>query len=332
VLARFVWMDMPLMEGFSGELLMIDMDECRRIRLDVCSMCQLECPLCETPGRKKGGSVVGWGYVRFNDFRKLIEKNPNIKEINISWLGEIFLNPDLKSILEFSYERGIKLRAEGGVNLNDVTEDMLESLVMFRFHSITVSIDGASQKTYVKYRKNGNFNKVMRNIQILNGFKKKYNSESPQLSWQFIVFGHNEHEIPVAREMAAKLGMHFFTKASWDPHFSPVKDKEFIRRETGQDFVSRDEYSDKYDQDYMDQVCKQVWDEPVINWDGQLFGCCKNNRKSYGNVFKTRLKNALDGEEYRYMKDMLLGKKPPKDSIICTKCPVYLNRKGKNES
>ena len=60
------------------------------------------------------------------------------------------------------------------------------------------------------YRVRGNFNKVIEHIERINYFKRKHQSEFPELTWQFVVFGHNEQEIAVARgEMANKLGMGF---------------------------------------------------------------------------------------------------------------------------
>ena len=303
------------------------MDIPTKIRFEACNMCQLKCRSCETPGRKKNPGIVGWGYLKFKDFRELLEKNPSIKEVNLSWLGEIFLSPDLGKIIRYSFKKGIILRADGGVNLNNVSQDMLESLVKYRFVSMMVAIDGASPETYSKYRQGGDFKKVISNIMTINKYKKQYRSDFPVLSWQFIVFGHNEHEIPKARKLAKKLGMRFFTKISWDQSSFPIKDRDLVSRATGKDVVSREEYAAEHGKDYMDEVCRQLWEEPVINWDGNLFGCCKNNRVSFGNVFDSGLKEALRSEQYLYMKNMILEKEPPSTSIICAKCPVYKNRK-----
>ena len=37
--------------------------------------------------------------------------------------------------------------------------------------------------------------------------------------WQFVVFGHNEHEITKAREMAAELGMEIASEAQLGRQF-----------------------------------------------------------------------------------------------------------------
>lgn len=299
----------------------------QRIRFEICSRCQLACPLCDASRRAQAPGIIGWGYLKFEKFKKFLDKNPLVKEIGLSWLGEIFLNPDIGKILKYAFEKGVVLDADGGVNLNSVSDDILRDLVKYKVASITVAIDGASQGTYVKYRRRGNFRKVIKNIMTINKYKRQYCSKLPVLSWQFIIFGHNEHEIPIARKLAAKLGMNFFTKLSWDKNFSPVRDPEFVKRATGSDFVSRKEYAFQSGEDYMDRVCHDLWDKPVINWDGNLFGCCKNKSVSFGNVFNSGLESALKGEQYRYMKEMLLGEKPPRADIVCTKCPVFKNRK-----
>lgn len=35
------------------------------------------------------------------------------------------------------------------------------------------------------------------NVRKINAFKHQYNSQQPRLNWQFVIFGHNEHEINV---------------------------------------------------------------------------------------------------------------------------------------
>src|SRR5947208_2874852 len=78
-----------------------------------------------------------------------------------------------------------------------------ESLVM------TGWMDSASQETYELYRIRGKFDNVIANIKKINHFKQLYCTKVPLLRWQFVVFGHNEHELPAARRVAEELGMEF---------------------------------------------------------------------------------------------------------------------------
>lgn len=298
------------------------------VRLESCSICQLKCPICSTAERINKEGIVGWGYLKFKDFKKFVDSNPEIKNIELSNWGEIFLNPELKHIIKYAYYKNINLTAGNGVNLNSASREVLEYLVKYKFKWISISIDGATNDTYQIYRRGGDFNRVIENIKIINHCKKKYNTVFPKLSWQFVIMGHNEHELPIAREMAKELGMMEFNPIlSWDPSFSPVKDKEFVRRESGLGVASIEEFKQKNAEEYT-FVCSQLWKSPQINWDGKLLGCCVNKWGDFGNVFEDGLEKCLKSEKYVYAKRMLMGRKKARNDIPCSKCPTYKNNSG----
>ncbi len=291
----------------------------RHIRLDASSMCQLKCLACPTSSGYNKKHVVGWGHLAFHNFKNLIDDNPDIHTIELSNWGEIFLNPELAAIIEYAHRAGVTLRANNGVNFNSVEDDAILAMVKYRFHSLTFSIDGASQETYAKYRVNGNFNRVIENLRRLCRCKKEYGSSFPRLYWQFIIFGHNEHELPRARRMAEALGMNFKPRLNHTPAVSPVKDKEFVRRESGLGVASREEYNTQNTAAYS-FPCGQLLEAPQINWDGRLLGCCANKWGHFGNVFSKGLRPVLDGPRVRHALEMIAGIKPPDPSVPCYKC------------
>ena len=168
-----------------------------KIRLEASSICQLRCPSC--PIRNKAiHSTVGSGFLKIGDFTKLLDENRWVREIELSNYGEIFLNPDLLEIMKYAYEQGVILRADNRADLNDVKDSVLEGLVRYKFGSMTVLSDGAGNKSYRIYRVGGDFDAVIRNVRKINQLKEQARSEYPRLAWQFVVFGHNEHEIESA--------------------------------------------------------------------------------------------------------------------------------------
>ena len=258
----------------------------------------------------------------------MINKNKFLTQVELSNYGEIFLNPDFMEILKYSHEKGIKLTAHNGVNLNDVKDEVMEGLVKYQFRSLICSIDGASQETYVKYRVRGNFEKVINNIKKINVLKAKYNSQYPKLCWLFIIFGHNEHEIEKAKKLAGELNMEFKHKLSWDSDFSPIKNPEVVKKQTGMEVTSREEYLHRYNEDYMKGICRQLWETPQVNWNGKLLGCCRNFWGDFGeNVFKKGLLTSVNNSKIRYARRMLQGKEKPSEEIPCTTCSIYLNMK-----
>jgi hypothetical protein len=80
-----------------------------QIRLEASSFCNLRCPTCPTTKGDIHRQAVGGGFLRFDDFRKLLNDNPGLKRIELSNWGEIFLNPALLSVLELAHARGVEL-------------------------------------------------------------------------------------------------------------------------------------------------------------------------------------------------------------------------------
>lgn len=187
----------------------------KRVRIDACTICQLKCHCCKNGQGKLKDSIVGHGFLSFENFKRFVEMNPFIEKIELANWGEVFLNPELGKIIAFAHENGVKLAAKTGTNFNNVSDEMLELLVKCEFDSLVISLDGASNETYSFYRRGGNFDTVIENIKKLNNLKTKFNSNYPKLYWQFVMMGHNEHELPKARKLAEELGMGFMPKLNW---------------------------------------------------------------------------------------------------------------------
>lgn len=296
------------------------MDLPSKIRLETCTLCQLNCVCCprRDPSFKK---TYGLGYLKFKNFKKFVDDNL-FNEIEISNKGEIFLNPELLDIIKYAHQKDIKLTAYNGVNMNYLPDNIAEALVKYKFSKMVVSIDGATPETYAIYRQGGDFNTVINNIEKINFYKKKYNSIYPMMSYKFILFGHNEHEIDEAKEMAKKLDMEMIFASNYEQSYSPVKNLKLIQEKTG--LCANIPRADLKDFWYL---CKQLWIDPQINWDGKLFGCCRQSQIFGSNVFKDGLLNALNAPYFIYEKNMLLGKAKPIKSIPCFNCDTYINAK-----
>lgn len=290
--------------------------------IEACSLCQLNCPDCHM--RKNDPNIiVGNGYLKFKDFKKFVDKHPYIESIELSFCGEIFLNPELLEIIKYAYKKKVKLTAFNGVNFNTVSEEILEALAKYEFTGITFSIDGTTQETYQKYRKNGDINKVFENIKKLNNYKEKYKSKYPILQWQYIVFEHNEHELSNVKKIQNELKIdNVYFKAPWGkPDFS-IEVRQKIKK------LNLDKPKDieivKAVTENSPSICLYPWLKPQINWNGELLGCCCSTHHTLDiNVFDTNLKKALNSEKCSYMKDVLTGKEESDSTLHCLHCPFY---------
>jgi MoaA/NifB/PqqE/SkfB family radical SAM enzyme len=265
--------------------------------------------------------------LKFERFKRLLDDEPQIKSIELSNWGEIFLNPDLLKMMEYAHARGVTLTAGNGVNLNFLPDSVAEGLVRYRFGEITCSIDGATDETYRRYRKGGRLSVVLENIGKINECKLRYRSSNPRLTWQFIVFNHNEHEIEQAKELANSLSMQFRLKLAWDTENAPSAESSYadlIRSESGTGSTNRSDYEKRNDESYLQaEVCSQLFRTPQINYDGRVLGCCVNHWGDFGNAFEQGLSAVVEGEKYSYASRMLEGLAPERDDIPCSQCHNY---------
>jgi MoaA/NifB/PqqE/SkfB family radical SAM enzyme len=323
----------------------------------------LKCQACPTAKGVIGKSCVGSKFLEFQAFKRILDNNLWLKNIEISNWGEIFLNPDILSIMKYGYEKKVSLTARNGVNLNRIDEDVLEGLVKYQFKYLSVSIDGATPKTYSAYRKAGDYLQVIQNIKRINFYKNKYGSKLPHLRWQFVLFEHNKHELYIASDIARKLNMKFHIKLSWDKKLAAKKNKprtdsskyktahigmhellgsedSLIRnsKEANQFIRTNDKKSsiisdlERSQKQIYKTVCMQLWLSPQINCDGKILGCCINYWNNYGNVFDfPDLLTALNNEKMTYARRMSAGQVPPIKDIPCASCHRYkIRRKEKN--
>jgi MoaA/NifB/PqqE/SkfB family radical SAM enzyme len=301
----------------------------RKVGIDASTVCQLACRTCPT-SRGLIRETLGSGFLSCHHFEKFLQAHPWITEIELSNWGEVFLNPDLKDIFKLAEKYFVILRVDNGANLNKVSDEVLEDLVRYKIRSITCSIDGASQETYSNYRLKGDFEKVIDNIKKINRFKEIYHSPFPFLLWQFVAFGHNEHEIDKARQLAGDLHMKFNLKLSWEDlyfeSFSPVNDRDRIRSEMPSGVSDRSEYEEKFHKVYIGDCCKHIWQSPRINYDGRLLGCCINYWDDFGNVFEQGIEACLNSDKMKATRDLLMGHNTDRKDLHCFKCNVYKSR------
>lgn len=297
------------------------------VRLDVSTVCQLRCAGC---GFQAGGKDdLGRGFLTIEDFKRFADMNPFVKKIEISNYGEPFLNPDLVQIMYEAKARSIQLTCMNGSNFNTVSEEQMHAMVETGFRSIRLSIDGASQEVYSKYRIGGDFDRVIGNVRRLQALKEQAKTDLPKLDWQYVLMEHNELEIGKAKKLAAELGIPIVFKYNWDPTYKPVN-REYITKQTGLTALTRAESFAEKKRPAYGRVCKQVFLSPQINWDGRLLGCCTRRYATFDvNVFEVGLEAALRSPKYLLAKKCLTTVHPDAEtysSCMCYDCPFRRQR------
>ena len=258
----------------------------KTIRIDASTHCQLCCAGCGI--QKNNAFGLGKGFLKFENFKRFLDDNPQIERVELSNNGEIFLNPDLIKIMEYSYQKGVALEADMGTNFNTVSDEQLQALVDYEFRFISFSIDGASQETYSQYRRGGDYDKVIANIKKLINIKTKKGSHYPEMRWQFVPNEFNEGEIEQAKGLAKELGIPIWFKLNYLGNYKP-SNPELLKAQTGLSEITRAEYLEKYELPYLNEDCLQVFlirslTGMVCFWDAAV----------PGNMFSSPISSRMD--------------------------------------
>lgn len=242
----------------------------------VSNMCQLKCPLCPvgaqllTQERK---------LMPLEAFKVILNKMPFIRILDLYKSGEPFFNPDLFAMIRYAYDRNIKVIISTNFSFAKPHE-FFEDVVTSGLERLVISLDGASQESYSRYRIGGNYNLVMANIKKLIETKKKLCSKKPEIIWQFLVNKFNEPDIPAAQKLARDLKITLDLRPlDLDDELPDVKlDTTLEERKThwlpANKKYTAERYHSEFHYPLYPGVCKDLFSRMVVTVDGKVMPCC----------------------------------------------------------
>ncbi|KAF5029683.1 Coenzyme PQQ synthesis protein E [anaerobic digester metagenome] len=276
------------------------------------AVCQLSCPECP----------VGLNEIsRKNNFLS----NENFSAIlnglskktfwlNLYFQGEPLLDDDLAEKIKMARAR--RMFVVLSTNALALDKNMAARLCNAGTSKIIISLDGADEDTYLKYRSGGDFRKVLGAISNLHEARK--NKKSPLIEVQMLVFSYNEKQKDDLRKMALNLGADKVV----------FKSPQFYDVENAAKNLSSEKKYQRYHKNSEGKVqlktknkrfCKRLWNTIVINSDGNVVACCYDKFSKYqmGNAVENAAADIWKNAEFmQFRRDFLQGKR--KD--ICTNC------------
>ncbi len=196
--------------------------------VDPSNGCNLACPGCVHSTGAKLLRLFDWdkGMLSGERFRALLEcYGPYAVQIMFCNYGEPTTNLNTPHLIKMA--KSYLLQTTLSTNLTIGRFDA-EAYVQSGLDFMYASIDGASQAVYERFRKNGNIEAVFRNLRNLVEAKRRLNSPTPVVRWQFLAFEHNAQEIPMALAIAREIGVDQFAvetpfDVTWDdPRVRPA--------------------------------------------------------------------------------------------------------------
>ena len=294
------------------------------VMIEPTNICNLKCPLCPSGN---GTLKRPKGYMNFETYKKLIDEIKHTAFMVVLWnQGEPYLNKDFSMMVRYASDNGlfILVSTNGNVKLN------AEEVIKSGLDSMIISLDGTTQETYNKYRVNGKLDTVIENVKKIVTAKKKLNSKTPYIRWQFLVMKHNEHEIDEIRKLAKELKVDNLELKtvqiySKDDIVKFLPENPKYRRYK----IEGEEFELKYG---IKNHCRRIWTNAVVNWDGEVAICCFDKDVEYkiGSIKETPLSLLWKNEKIQKIRNQILRDR--KEIPICRNCgesvKLRIERKG----
>ena len=288
--------------------------------VDPTNICNLKCPLCPTGTRTQGRRPQLMPWETFT--RVIDELAPYAYEVNMHNWGESILHPHVFDMVE--YARSRNLATNMSAHFNTVKEDTIERLVASGLEYLCLSIDGATQETYAKYRVGGNLEQVLEHARALVARKREARSKTPYIEWQFIVFRHNAHEIETARQLAASIGVDRFRVIPPGIAFE-MTEVEQLKREW---FVPAGQQAEGAVADFRDQhdsPCFYLYRSFTVNPDGRVAPCCivYGEHNDFGSVLNQGFDAIWNGEKYLSARAQFRRNGKVTTPTVCDRCSWF---------
>jgi len=282
--------------------------------------CNLSCIECPT-GNKNSTRIKGFQHI--NLYKQIIDEAKNFAIYQMLYFqGEPFLHQQLFDMI--SYADDNKIYTCTSTNGHFLNQENSEKIVTSGLKKIIISLDGTDQGTYKNYRVNGNFELVISGIRNLVQAKKNLNSKYPKIHLQFLVFRHNEHQIPEIKKLAKSLKVDKLELKS--VQIDNLDKNNHLIPSIGK--YSR--YSKKFPYALKTKFhnrCFRIWSTAVVSFEGTLIPCCfdKNLDFKIGNIAKLNIKELWKSSLFNDFRRKVFQNR--KKNAICSNCSEGLRIK-----
>jgi pyruvate-formate lyase-activating enzyme len=287
-----------------------------RLAIEPTNVCNLRCPYCHTgAGRLARRPAM----LRLEPYIKLLDEiGDYLLLVELFNWGEAMLHPQLPALIAAASTRGISTRVNTNFSIPFNSSDA-DRLVESGLTDLFVSVDGATQDVYERYRVGGDLARVIDNCRTLAAAKRRLARDLPRLTLQFLQFPCNEGEGEAMRRLAAQLDMPLFAVRG------AVPDPEWGRQYEWPPWWMT----------HTPGVCPFLWGQPVLTVDGNI-APCRGVFQSFDDFTHLAMgpeeqgarsfAEAWNHERYRVARGLFHGRHgtPDERRLPCHDCPTTI--------
>lgn len=285
------------------------------VAIEPTTACNLGCPECPS-GLKSFSRPTG--NLKEDFYKKLIDEiHRHTFYLTFYFQGEPYINPQFLDMVNYASKK--HMYTATSTNAHFLNDENAKKTVESGLDRLIISIDGTTQETYEQYRIGGTLGKVIEGTKNIIKWKKKLNSKTPHVIFQFLVVKPNEHQIDEVYQLADELGVNEVK----------LKTAQVYNYENGNPLIPSIEKYSRYkkvsDGSYkikntLSNNCWKLWHSCVVTWDGKVIPCCfdKDANHQLGELEQQNFKSIWQGTAYQeFRKQLFKGR----DQIeICKNC------------
>jgi MoaA/NifB/PqqE/SkfB family radical SAM enzyme len=254
------------------------------IKLEATPLCHLSCPGCVHKSKEYKKTLNNKMHLTVERFGQIIDPiAQDLIGVSLSLLGEPLLNRELPEIVDYAHRRRVCTSFPTNMSV-PLSAAQAEAFVNAGLDLMQVSLDGASEETYLKYRIGGRFPLVLENVRTMAEAKRRLGAARPILVWKMVIFPHNKHEVEVVKRTYSTLG---FDRCEFVLDY--CGDASLKQHSTWQNSMVTNR-----------EPCYWAWNTAIVGWDGTVSPCCKDgmSRIFLGNAAEHGLKAVWQDEPY----------------------------------
>lgn len=302
--------------------------------LDPCNYCNLRCPLCPTGLNDLNRTQA---MLSFEDFKRYFDPQaPYLFEVILHNWGESFINKDVYKMIAYAQAKNVGTNISS--NLVIIKDDDIDAILDSGLEYLIVSLDGADEATYLKYRVRGDFDRVVRNMRELIRRRDARGQRTPVIEWQYIIMKHNEHQLDEAQKLADDIGVDLLRFIPVGLPFDARNRSELAARwypETVQGRTENSLEDQTFGQANKPSPCFYLYRSMTINPDGKVSPCCvvNNSRYDFADLSKTPdydVEEVWNNDKFRagralFSADDMENRRPN----VCDTCDIFAHHPSK---
>ncbi len=307
------------------------------VEIEISTYCNLKCLMCEhTYWHEKGKNMP------YEQFLHIMNQFPKLKWVDITGIGEGFMNKEYLRMVEYIKSKNIYLELYDPFYFWD--KEISYKMVNLGLNRIQPSFDAATEQTYNLIRAGSDFNRVVKNLRDLFAVKKELNRLLPEVSFHFIVSKQNIDEMLLYLDLLKDIsngqkisvqytevlfGFKEISDQCIEIPESRVREVEKKARELNIKVLWNRNVTHKNRPEFSQCT---LWTMPFIFVTGDVIPCCGGNeanrrdfqvKHSLGNIFKEDFKTIWKNEKYKKLRKKLRQNRMP---VQCSNCPAFGNK------